>query len=109
MEDLSGRLEAALAELADGCRLGSDVAAKLTSADCKGFRRGCRTCPVAVWLTRKLGLPAHLLIFAGVDLAWVEDASIPNAELASAHVPPVVALFIGQFDRNSFDALAVTS
>jgi hypothetical protein len=107
--DLSARLETALAELADGCPRSSDIAAKLGAAGCQGLRRGCRTCPVAVWLTRKLALPDHLLIFAGVDLAWIETAGDPESELGSAVIPPVVAMFIGMFDRAGFDSLDAAS
>ena len=99
--DLEARLDAALADLADGCPRPSDIAAKLAAAGCKGVRRGCCSCPVAVWLARQLGLPDDLLVNVGVDLAWIEAGDNPGDEVACAVVPPVVAIFVGIFDQDS--------
>ena len=99
--DLETRLNAALAELADGCLRPSDVGWKLAEAGCKGVRRGCCSCPVAVWLTRKLALDDSMSVNVGMDLTWIESSDDPGGELACAVVPSVVASFIGIFEQDS--------
>lgn len=101
--DLTGRLETALADLASGCPRPSDIARKLETAGCKGHRKGCYSCPVAVWLLQQLDLDDGLVVNVGLDLAVIETGQ--ETVLAEALVPPVVAVFIGMFDHDSFAEL----
>jgi hypothetical protein len=79
------QLESALADLASGGNADA-VAERLRADGVVGWRNACMTCPVAVWLTRRLG-------------AWVEVSRFTAlTELWQVEMPRPVQEFIGAFD-----------
>jgi hypothetical protein len=92
-------LSAALAELAEGCQTPDDVPARLLDAECWGTRGDCYTCPIAVWLRRRLGPEDHPEAVSVNHLyatwAWT---TFPHP-VAEAAMPAVLQKFVTEFDK----------
>jgi hypothetical protein len=107
---LTAKLREALAEL-DACATAEEVAAKLLSEGCKGVRADCATCPVAVWICRKLGrVLADGDVLVHDDCAYLMDPRTGRQGLVDLTAP--VQAFIRRMDRCWYPELvaeAVTS
>ena len=92
---MNDQIKAALDELE---ALGSveAIADFLLKEGCKGERKEVRCCPIAKFLTRRIGTPAIAAIDHCYEAGLAED---------SVDSPPLVIGFIEAFDSKKFPAL----
>ena len=102
-ETLTRQLADALADLASDCLYPADVAAKLLAAGCAGQPNECCTCPVAIWLAKRLNLPSDWALIVDEDEATIMPGAEEYEALPAALLPGVIAEFIRQFDRHCED------
>ena len=81
------QLRAALADLASGGTADA-VAERLQVGGTVGDPADCDACPIALWLSERLGVRCG----AGYSIAWVDGTDI------TAPMPRAAALFINRFD-----------
>jgi hypothetical protein len=100
---LTRKLEDALADLAKDCLYPVEVAARLLAAGCTGQPNECSTCPVAVWLAKRLDLPSDFSVVVDESEATLIPDRDEFAPMPVAALPGVIGEFIRQFDRQPED------
>lgn len=98
-ELIRGRIRKALSKLGN---TEADVVRVLTEADALGWRNSCRSCPLANWLARQLGMEQGDLVIWD---SWVKVTSAVGHYAVTVDLPPHVAAFVQGFDNREYPEL----